>query len=97
MSEVREGTGFLLGRDGQAHRDGLVIGIVAMSPDPRDPAARLAVHATGSGAGIVQTVRPGDVLRVGEKKVRVVSMELGQRGHVGLVVEDDPASAEVRP
>jgi hypothetical protein len=37
-------TEFRLGRDGQAHRCGLVIGIVAMSPDPADPAARLVAR-----------------------------------------------------
>ena len=70
-------TEFRLGRDGQAHRCGLVIGIVAMSPDPADPAARLAVRVAGTGAG--------------GKAIRIAGVVNAARGHVDLVVWDDPA------
>ena len=85
-------TEFRLGRDGQAHRWGLVIGIVAMSPDPADPAARLAVRVACTGAGLSETVRPGDVLHAGGKAIRIAAVVNAARGHVDLVVWDDPAS-----
>lgn len=84
-------TEFRLGRDGQVHRFGLVIGIVAMSPDPADPAVRLAVRVAGTGAGLSETVRPGDVLHAGGKAIRVAAVESAARGHVDLVVWDEPA------
>ena len=85
-------TEFRLGRDGQAHRCGLVIGIVAMSPDPADPAARLAVRVASTGTGLSETVRPGDVLHAGGKAIRIAAVVNAARGHVDLVVWDDPAS-----
>ncbi len=84
-------TEFRLGRDGQVHRCGLVIGIVAMSPDPADPAARLAVRVAGTGAGLSETVRPGDVLHAGGKAIRIAAVVNAARGHVDLAVWDDPA------
>jgi hypothetical protein len=84
-------TEFPLGRDGQVHRFGLVIGIVAMSPDPADPAARLAVRVAGTGAGLSETVRPGDVLHAGGKAIRIAAVANAVRGHVDLVVWDEPA------
>ena len=84
-------TEFRLGRDGQVHRWGLVIGIVAMSPDPADPAARLAVRVAGTGAGLSETVRPGDVLHAGGKAIRIAAVVNAARGHVDLAVWDDPA------
>jgi hypothetical protein len=80
---------FILGRDGQAQRQGLAIGIVAMSPDPADSAARLAVRVTGRDEGVVQTVHAGDVLHAGGKVVRVTSVKIGPRGNVGLSIDDE--------
>lgn len=91
MTSGAAATEFRLGRDGQAHRCGLVIGIVAMSPDPADPAARLAVRVAGTGAGLSETVHPGDVLHAGGKVIRIVAVVNAAKGHVDLAVWDDPA------
>lgn len=91
MNSDAAATEFRLGRDGQAHRCGLVIGIVAMSPDPADPAARLAVRVADTGAGLSETVRPGDVLHAGGKAIRVVAVANDTKGHVDLEVSDAPA------
>lgn len=91
MNGSATSTEFRLGRDGQVHRWGLVIGIVAMSPDPADPAARLAVRVADTGAGLSETVRPGDVLHAGGKAIRIAAVVNAARGHVDLVIWDDPA------
>jgi hypothetical protein len=84
---------FALRRDVQVQRLGLLFGIVAMSPHPEDPAARLMIRAVSRDEGTVQIVRAGDVLHVGGKVVHVTSVEPGPRGHVGLSVADGEVQA----
>lgn len=80
---------FTLYRNRQAQRQGMQFGIVAMSPDPADCAARLMVRVAGRDEGVVEKVHAGDVLRVGGKVIRVTSVEPGPRGYVRLSVADE--------
>jgi hypothetical protein len=76
-----------LGRRAQATVGTLRLGIVATSPDPADPAARINIADAGTGQGGTWIVRAGDTVRVGRHAVTFTEVVPGSRdGYVRFVV-----------
>jgi hypothetical protein len=76
-----------LGRRAQATVGALRLGIVATSPDPGDPAARISIADVGTGQGGTWIVRAGDTVRVGRHVVTFTEVVPGSRdGYVRYVV-----------
>jgi hypothetical protein len=77
-----------LGRRAQANIGDLSLGIVATSPDPADPAARMRITDRASGNFVTPVVRPGDRVSIGGHVVVFTEIVPGSRdGYVRFTVQ----------
>lgn len=84
-----------LGRRAQARLGDLSIGIVATSPDPADPAARMNIIDHGAGTGGTYVVRVGDEVHVGDHVLVFTDVVPGSDdGHVAFTVDTIPGTSD---
>jgi hypothetical protein len=83
-----------LGRNRRIHSWDLALGIVAMTPEPETPLARLAVSDDETGESTLRVVGEGDVFMVGRRRIRILALGQGRDGFVDFEVSFPFAAAD---
>jgi hypothetical protein len=66
---------------------GLGLGVLAINPDPADPAALLGVFDPAAGTPRTHRVHPGDTIAAGGGTVLIGEVVPGREGYVEVTVQ----------